>query len=322
MNIPLMSIKIGIDPDLFEVGTFVLTWHGLLTFVAVALAVFLVGRWAKREGMDTDAVYSVAVWCIIGGIIGTRVLHVIDLWNDVYRHDPAQIVRIWEGGITIYGAILGGFFGGATYMVIRNHPMFLRLWNAAASLLPRIISSTILGLPRGAKLERAPLPSVGRLADLATPALLIGMAVGRIGDIINGEHFANATNLPWGFIYTHPKIDALYDANNLNSLVPSHPAVAYELLMDLVILAVIWPLRNRLRPPGMFFALYLATYSLGRFFVSFLRLDKEWAIGLNEAQFVAIIVLAITVPLLLLKAQLVRQPASAGAPSPRRSGRR
>ena len=305
MNLPLMSIKIGIDPEMFELGPFVLTWHGFVTFISVAVAVFLVGRWAKRDGMDTDAVYSIAVWCIIGGIIGTRVLHVIDLWGEVYGDDPAQILRIWEGGITIYGAILGGFVGGATYMVIRNHPTYLRLWNFVF---------------RASKLEKAPLPSVGRLADLATPAILITMALGRVGDIINGEHFAKATTLPWSIIYTHPKTEAIYAANRLNALVASHPAVAYELLMDLAILAVIWPLRNRIRPPGMFFALYLGTYSLGRFFISFLRLDKEWAIGLNEAQFVAIVVLAITIPLLLLKAQLVHQPAPARAPSP--GGRR
>ena len=301
MNLPLMDIRIGIDPDLLEIGTFVLTWHGLLTFLAVATAVFLVGRWAKKDGMDTDAVYSVAVWGIIGGIIGARLLHVIDLWNEVYRHDPVQIFRVYEGGITIYGAILGGFLGGAGYLLVRNHPTFLRIWNS------------VLRLP---KLERAPLPSVGRLADLVTPAMLLGMALGRVGDIINGEHFAKAASLPWSFIYTHPEVEALYNANSLNPLVASHPAVAYELLMDLAILAVILPLRNRIRPAGMFFTLYLATYSLGRFFISFLRLDKEWAIGLNEAQFVAIVVLIITVPVLLFKAQIVRQPTPARAPSP------
>ena len=70
MEIPLMSIRIGMDPDMFEIGSFVLTWHGFFTFIAVALAVFLVGRWAKKEGLDADAVYSVAVWAIVGGIIG------------------------------------------------------------------------------------------------------------------------------------------------------------------------------------------------------------------------------------------------------------
>lgn len=299
MNVPLLSLRIGMDPNIFEIGSFVLTWHGFLTFLSVALAVFLVGRWAKKEGMVPDAVYSVAVWAIIGGIIGTRLLHVIDLWS-FYSDNPAQIFRIWEGGITIYGAILGGFAGGATYIIVRNHPRFLSIWN-----------SLKIGT-----LERAPLPSVGRLADLATPALLIAMALGRVGDIINGEHLAKLTNLPWGFVYSNPESFS----NIRHALVPSHPAVVYEMLLDIVILGVVLLLRNRIRPPGMLFTLYLALYSVGKFFISFVRLDKEWAIGLAEAHFVAIAVLLITVPILLIKAQMVRpgaptQARSAGASS-------
>lgn len=304
MNIPLLSIKIGIDPDMFEIGTFLLTWHGFLTFVSVALAVFLVGRWSKKEGLVTDAVYSVAVWAIIGGIIGSRVVHVIDLWDDLYRHDPASIVEIWKGGIAIFGAILGGFAGGAAYILIRNSSWFLRGWNAIFSW---------------AKLERAPLPSVGRMADLTTPALLITMFIGRIGDIINGEHVAKLTNLPWGFIYTHPESPS----HGTHGFAPSHPAIVYEMIWDLVVLAIIWPLRSRLRPHGMLFALYLAIYSLGRFFISFLRtgplpMDEAWALGLNGAQFISIIVLAITIPLLVVKGQFIKQAPVARTPAPKR----
>ena len=306
MDIPLMSIRFGIDPDMFEIGNFVLTWHGFFTFIAVALAVFLVGRWAKREGLATDPVYSVAVWAIIGGIIGSRAVHVIDFWDQVYRHDPSRIVEIWSGGIAIFGAILGGFLGGAAYITIRNHTLFLRLFNRL-----------------GAKLDRSPLPSIGRMADLTAPALLVTMAVGRVGDIINGEHVAKLTSLPWGFVYSNSESPS----NQVHGLAASHPAIVYEMFLDIAILIMIWPLRNRLRPYGMLFALYLATYSLGRFFISFLRtgappMDREWAIGLGEAQFISIVVLLITVPLLLLKAQFVKPPAPDRAPRPRTRSRR
>ena len=293
MNLPLMDIRIGIDPDIFEIGSLVLTWHGFLTFVAVAVAVILVGRWSKKAGMATDPIYSVAVWAIIGGVIGSRALHVIDLWNEIYWPDPIQIIQVWEGGVTIYGAILGGFLGGGGYIYVRNHPRFITLWNS---------------LFKGAKLEKADLPSIGRLADLVAPAVLLAMAIGRVGDIINGEHVSKLTDLPWGFVY----INSESPSNAEHGLAASHPAVVYEMLLDLVLLGVIWQLRNRLRPPGMLFALYLATYSLGKFFISFLRvgpapMDREWAIGLNEAHFVAIVVLAITLPLLAVKAQFVRE---------------
>jgi phosphatidylglycerol:prolipoprotein diacylglycerol transferase len=90
--------------------------------------------------------------------------------------------------------------------------------------------------------------------------------------------------------------------------------------MDLIILAVLWPLRKRLRPHGMFFALYLASYSAGRFFLSFLRAEfKEYG-GLNEAQIIALVVLAITVPLLVTKARLIKKEPE--EPARRRRSRR
>ena len=307
MTIPILSISINIDPDIFEAAGFVLTWHGFLTFIAVALAVFLVARWGKKEGLDVDGIYSIAVWCIIGGIIGSRVVHVIDRWDDIYRHDMSRVFEVWEGGIAIYGALLGGFVGGAAYILIRNNPRFISTWNKYI---------------KGAKLEKAPLPSVGRMADLAAPALLIAMTVGRIGDIINGEHVAKTTELAWGFIYNHAQ-----SPSNIHDGIPSHPAVVYEMIWNMVVLAMIWPLRSRLRPYGMLFAFYFAAYSLGRFFISFLRtgdvpgMDQEWFIGLNEAQFIAIIVLAITVPLLIAKAKLIRPELITRPQSPGRRSR-
>ena len=283
------SISIGINPNLVNAGGFLLSWHGVFTFVAVAAAVFLVVRWGSREGMVADVLYSASMWAIIGGVIGARALHVIDFWDEIYQYDILRVFRVWEGGIAIFGAISGGFVGGSLYLLIRNSGWFLSLWRPF---------SFVFGQP-----NRATLPGIGHLADVTAPALLVAMAIGRIGDVINGEHFAKVTDLPWGVIYTHPDSPGL-------GRPPTHPAVAYELLFDLALLAVLWPLRNRLRPRGMFFALYAATYSVGRFFISFLREEfNTYFGGLNEAQIVALIVIVITVPLLVWKAQIVRGDA-------------
>ena len=286
----LSSISIGINPNLINAGNFILSWHGVMTFIAVAVAVWLVARWGAKEGMIVDSIYSVSVWAIIGGVIGARVLHVIDFWEEVYKHDFVSVFLVWSGGIAIYGAILGGFAGGALYIIVRNSDWFLSVWRTV--------------FPFMGEAHRANLPSIGRLADITAPALLIAQAIGRIGDIINGEHYAKMTDLPWGVIYTHPNSPGIFRP-------PTHPAVGYELLFDLVLLAAIWPLRDRLRPNGMFFTLYLATYSIGRFFLSFLREEfNEYFGALNEAQVVAILVVIVTVPLLVWKAQLVRPTAN------------
>ena len=291
----LASIGIGINPNLINAGGFLLSWHGVFTFIAVAFAVFLVVRWGTREGMVADILYSASMWAIIGGIIGARALHVIDFWGEVYQHDFIRIFRVWEGGIAIFGAISGGFVGGSLYLLIRNSNWFLALWKPF---------SFLFGEP-----NKAELPGIAHLADITAPALLAAMAIGRIGDVINGEHFSKVTDLPWGFIYSHPDSPGV-------GRPATHPAVAYELIFDLVLLAVLWPLRNRLRPRGMFFALYAATYSIGRFFISFLREEyNTYFGGLNEAQVVALIVIIITVPLLVWKAQIVRSDTRTRAAS-------
>ncbi len=287
----LAAISIGMGPNLIQTAGFVLAWHGVFTFVAVAVAVFLAYKWGRREGLDGDAIYSVSLWAIIGGIVGARVIHVIDFW-EIYSGDFVRALYIWGGGVAIYGAVLGGFVGGALYIIIRNSDQFLAFWGALRKVLP------IFPEP-----HKAPLPGIGHLADVVAPALLIAMAIGRIGDIINGEHFAKATSLPWGFVYTN--------SESLGFGRPiSHPAVAYELLFDLALAAVIWPLRNRLRPRGMFFVLYGALYSIGRFFLSFLRVESQTYFDfLNQAQILALIVIVVAVPLLVFKAQLVRPGA-------------
>ena len=152
-------IEIGIGPNIIDAGSFVLSWHGLLSVLAVMLAVYLVGRWAPSKGISSETVYSAAVWAIIAGIIGARIVHVIDEWG-YYVSNPGQIIAIWNGGIAVWGAIVGGFIGGGIY-------------------------ATINKIPRGP------------LADVTAPAMLIAMAVGRIGDIINGEHIAMPTRMPW-----------------------------------------------------------------------------------------------------------------------------
>ena len=290
----LATIAIGIDPD-WDIGPLTISWHGLMTFLAVAIAVVIVARLGTRAGMSADGIYAVAVWAILGGIIGSRFLHVIDTW-DIYGHDPVRILYFWQGGVTIYGAILGGFVGGSLYMIIRNSQWFLSTWGNYFSFMGKPV--------------RAPLPGVGHLADICVPALLIAQAIGRVGDIINGEHCAKFTDLAWGVIYTHPERASIACERTFGTGA-THPAVAYELLMDLVILAVLWPLRDRLRPRGMFFALNLATYSLGRFFLSFLRTEFSQYGPLNEAQIVALIVLGITIPLLVGKARFVRSGTQA-----------
>ena len=100
--LPLLEIEIPFNPNLIDAGGFVLAWHGLLSFVGVATAVWLVARWARQERLDPDMVYNTAIWAILGGIVGARVVHVADNWGSVYGfNDPIELVAVWSGGIDL-----------------------------------------------------------------------------------------------------------------------------------------------------------------------------------------------------------------------------
>ncbi len=284
----LAVISIPFDPDIIRTAGFILSWHGFLTFVAVAVAVYLTWRWGRKDGLDGDAILSVSTWCIIGGIIGARLLHVIDFWDDIYQYEPEKILYFWGGGIAILGAYLGGFAGGASYILMRN-----------AAWLHRLCDN---GALRWTGMHRPfpQIPSVAHLADIAAPALLIALAIGRIGDVINGEHWSSFTDLPWGWVYTDP------DSFGYGRPA-SHPAVAYEMIFCLLLAGALWLMRDRIRPRGMLFALFFAGYSAGRFFISFVREEQNtYVFGLNEAQLVSLAIMLVTVPLLIYRARLVR----------------
>lgn len=264
MGIDIISLffEVNVDPFIFQTGNFVLSWHGFFSVVAVMISIFLVGKWAPKNGIDPDDIYSIATWAILGGIIGARLVHVIDDWS-YYLNNPIQILAVWKGGIAIWGAVLGGLTGGWIYASIRS-------------------------LPRA------------RIADLAAPALAFGMGIGRIGDIINGEHLAKLTMQPWGIVWSHPS-SISFQKWGLN---PSHPAVIYEMLLDLAIGAIlIFYFRKRIRPNGMLFPVFLMLYAFFRFFILFFHDYHIIILGLNQPQIICVLVLIATIPILFSKAR-------------------
>jgi phosphatidylglycerol:prolipoprotein diacylglycerol transferase len=133
-----------------------------------------------------------------------------------------------------------------------------------------------------------------RLADLAVITVPLAQATGRLGCMINGDAYGTPTSLPWGVVYTHPAAFAELG-------VAGHPAPVYEILWDLAIFGVLWRWRGRLRPDGSLFLLYLALYSFGRFFISLVRVEPDRLGPLHEAHIIALLILAIVVPLFLVR---------------------
>jgi len=253
----LLTIDIGIDPEIQGFGGLLLTWHGVFTAVGIAAGVGVAVVIGRRLGFIDDDIYSAALIAIPCGIVGARALFVFERWGTRGVDDVIDIFRINEGGISIYGAVLGGFAGGLVYGWFRKLPL-------------------------------------RRALDVAAIALILGMGVGRIGDIINGEHFAKLTDLPWAVRYTHidspsrlhPECVTLFGINT--EACTQHPAVAYEMIGDFLIFGLLLGLLRFGREGAAFFSM-LFLYSLMRLGVSDLRIDsREVFAGLTVPQVTAL----------------------------------
>jgi phosphatidylglycerol:prolipoprotein diacylglycerol transferase len=144
----------------------------------------------------------------------------------------------------------------------------------------------------------------GYFADLLAPAILLAQAIGRVGCTINGCCYGTPTSLPWGVIYTHPDSFAPIG-------VAVHPTQVYEIIYCLIFFVVLLKLRGRFQPDGSLFLIYLCLYSIWRFGISYLREGTPFLFGLQQAQVIAIIVLAICISLLAYRTRWVKAESKA-----------
>jgi phosphatidylglycerol:prolipoprotein diacylglycerol transferase len=246
-----MTIDIGFDPIIAQLGPFQLGWHGVFTALAVIVGLWLAGRLAQRRGISTDLVSGIATWAVVGGVVGARLFHVLD-HLPFYLENPLLVPAVWEGGIAVYGAFIGGLAGGG-----------IAAWRAKAD--------------------------VWRLLDIAAPAMLLGQAIGRLGCLCNGDAWgAEATGCPLCLAIRYTHQNDLLPASLRG--VPTYAYPIYELVAELLLLAGLWLFRNWLRQrPGLTFLVATIGYGVIRFVLTFLRQEPNVFLGLQEAQVIALL---------------------------------
>lgn len=271
----MIVVDVGFDPIIAQFGPFQLGWHALFTALAVVVGVWLAGRLARRRGISTELVSDIAVWAIVGGIVGARAFHVLDHLT-FYLQNPLLIPAVWEGGIAVYGAFIGGLVAGG-----------VAAWRARAD--------------------------VWRLLDIAAPAMLVGQAIGRCGCVSNGDAWgANATGCPVCLAIRYTNRNDLLPADLLG--VPTYAYPVYEMAAELLLLLVLWRLHDRLgRRPGLTFLVATLGYGAIRFGLSFLRQEPVVLAGLQEAQVIALATSALAVCVLGWRRIRVGAPKAAAA---------
>ena len=271
-----------VPPIIVSWGPFAVHWYGLLIVTGIIMAAITTAYLARVNGDDGERVWDMLLVVVIAGVIGARLYHVFSQpagglrgWS-YYKQNPVEILFIWEGGLGIYGAVLGGAIG--LYLYCRHEGL-------------------------------SPL----RWMDYAVPGVALGQAIGRWGNYMNRELYGPPTTFPWGLNIPAPYRIAPYnDMTRYPPEVRFHPTFLYESLGALVLFFILFALGakhyERLKEGDLVLG-YLLGYAVIRFFTEMLRPDA-WRMGaLATAQVIALVLGSVSLVLLVVR-HLGRRSAS------------
>ena len=217
---------------LFFIGDFPVRTYGLILSLSIILATGTGYFLAQREGHgDEKHLVDLGIYCGIAGLIGARLWDVFFFDWGYYRYHLTELFNVWQGGMAVQGGIVFGVIAGILYC--RRHHL-----------------DTI------------------RLMDTLAPAIILGQALGRCANLLNGDAFGAPTGGSFGIIYPATTLAAhTYGAQ------PLWPAEVWEGQLDMVIFALLLMFRCTSHARGQCFALYVMLYSTARFGLEFLRGD-------------------------------------------------
>jgi phosphatidylglycerol:prolipoprotein diacylglycerol transferase len=240
-------------PKLFHVDF--LYSYGVLIAIAFLVALWLVGRLAKKAGLNHEAVTNLGIYCALAGIGGAKLMmFIVDLPH--YLEHPGDILSmstVRAGGV-FYGGLIGALVVAFWYM------------------------------------RRTKLPAL-QTADVFAPAIALGHGIGRLGCFAAGCCWGIPSNRPWAVTFTDPEAERLVGVP-LN--VPLHPTQIYEAFAEFVIFGILYWRIRRAHAPGSIIGLYLMLYSTTRFIVEFYRNHEQgnlWGGPLDTSQWISLVLL-------------------------------
>lgn len=264
-----MNLTLGaLNPIAFNLGGIQVHWYGIIIASAVVLATILAVQEAKRRRIDPDFIYDLILWALPVAIITARMYYVIFEWG-YYQNHVDEIVRVWDGGIAIYGALIGA--GIVVYLFCR------------ANWIP-----------------------VWLMLDIIAPVLIMAQGIGRWGNFMNQEAFGRITSLTFlqslhlpHFIIQQMLIDGAY----------RQPTFLYESLWDILGFIVLMSLRHKkhLFKQGEVFLSYVIWYAFGRFFVEGMRTDSLMLLGIRVSQWLSVILFIGAIGILVFRRKSMRE---------------
>ncbi len=240
---PNLGIYLENVPKRFGIFGFEIALYGVIIGLGTLFALLLINKLAKKSGQDPDVYWDLAFYAILSGVVGARVYYVIFSW-DSYKNNLLDIFNLRQGGLAIYGGIIGGFLAMFVFAAIKKKNPFL-------------------------------------IADTVVPGIAVGQILGRWGNFFNREAFGDYTNnlfamrLPVEAVrrgeITENMLAHMEEGMNY---IQVHPTFLYESLWNLGILILMLLLFKKKRFNGEVALLYFGGYGIGRFFIEGLRTDQ------------------------------------------------
>lgn len=276
VEFPKLGFSFNIDPIAFKIGSFEIYWYGILIALGFILALIYVMKNFRRFGISTTRALDVILVGFVGGIIGARLYFVIFSW-DTFKNNLSSIFDIRDGGIAIYGGLIGSILVGVLMCKIR-------------------------------KVKIAPM------LDVAGIGFLIGQGIGRWGNFFNVEAFGSNTNLPWGMTgpsivnYLSGKSGELAEIGvKIDPNMPVHPMFFYEFLWCALGFVLLHIFSKHRKFDGEVFLLYLAWYGFGRFWIEGLRTDSLMIGNLRASKVLAGFVFIISLVIIFVKLNKIKR---------------
>jgi phosphatidylglycerol---prolipoprotein diacylglyceryl transferase len=248
---PLLAVEFtSPGPIIFELGPLQVRWYGLLIAAAVLMGVLLVERLAPRRGIDVEVIGELPIWLVPAAVICARIYYVTFQWPQ-YAANPQQIIAIWQGGIAIHGAIIGGILAAIAFAKVKR----ISFW---------------------------------RIADIVAPAVALGQTIGRWGNFFNSEAFGAPTTLPWKLLI--PPAQRPIGMANIAYYHPTFLYESlWNLLVFLGLIWLFQKDRTAHFKSGLIFLVYAIAYSSGRIWIEGLRTDSLMFSGIRMAQLISTI---------------------------------
>lgn len=268
ISFPALGLNIPVEPILTRLGPIDIHWYGIIIAIAFLVGGAILAKLSPVVGINADRSFDVLMGAFVGGIICARLYYVAFQWG-YYQNHPDQIWHIWEGGLAIYGGLIGGVLTGILVCRLRR-----------VRVLP--------------------------MMDAAGLGLLVGQAIGRWGNFINMEAFGGNTTLPWGMTsatissyLSSVSAELAAQGITVDPALPVHPTFLYESLWNLVGFGLIlWLVLPRRKFDGQLFLCYVLWYGLGRAWIEGLRTDSLMWGSFRVSQLVAVVCVVVAAALL------------------------